>query len=31
MHYLTKIIQFIYTHLFYIQYKQLFINNLHLF
>ena len=30
MHYLTKIIRFIYTHLFYIQYNQLFINHLHL-
>lgn len=30
MHYLTKIIRFIYTHLFYIQYNQLFINYLHL-
>lgn len=26
MHYLTKIIRFIYTRLFYIQYNQLFIN-----
>lgn len=30
MHYLTKIIRFIYTRLFYIQYNQLFINHLHL-
>lgn len=30
MHYLTKIIRFIYTHLFYIQYNQFFINHLHL-
>lgn len=30
MHYLTKIIRFIYTRLFYIQYNQLFISHLNL-